>query len=164
MATLVLLTPRRQADALLNEALTWMKNGWKGFNTITQLISSSFFIHAGKDLQPLLRKKRREDWIGGQAVHGLRPEDAEPSPEIVYETKELHRLVFKAIESLPREQQEAVKLHYLRGLKLNEIAILTNSPIGTLKARLHHARARLRDSLVSEIVRLPHAPLKENCQ
>src|SRR6266851_8696225 len=28
-----------QADALLSEALAWMKNGWEGFNTITQLIS-----------------------------------------------------------------------------------------------------------------------------
>jgi predicted RNase H-like nuclease (RuvC/YqgF family) len=29
-----------QADALLGEALAWMKNGWEGFNTVTQLISS----------------------------------------------------------------------------------------------------------------------------
>jgi hypothetical protein len=28
-----------QADALLSEALAWMKNGWEGFNTVTQLIS-----------------------------------------------------------------------------------------------------------------------------
>jgi hypothetical protein len=28
-----------QADALLSEALAWMKNGWEGFNTITQLTS-----------------------------------------------------------------------------------------------------------------------------
>jgi len=28
-----------EADALLSEALAWMKNGWEGFNTITQLIS-----------------------------------------------------------------------------------------------------------------------------
>jgi uncharacterized Zn finger protein (UPF0148 family) len=31
-----------QADALLGEALAWMKNGWEGFNTITQLISPIF--------------------------------------------------------------------------------------------------------------------------
>jgi hypothetical protein len=30
-----------QADALLSEALAWMKNGWDGFNTVTQLISSA---------------------------------------------------------------------------------------------------------------------------
>jgi len=27
-----------QADALLSEALAWMKNGWEGFNTVTQLL------------------------------------------------------------------------------------------------------------------------------
>jgi bifunctional DNase/RNase len=36
-------------------------------------------------------------------------------------------------------------------LKLSEIAMLTGSPIGTLKARLHHARGHLRDSLMSEL-------------
>ena len=30
-----------EADALLSEALAWMKNGWEGFNTITRLISSA---------------------------------------------------------------------------------------------------------------------------
>jgi hypothetical protein len=30
-----------EADALLAEALAWMKNGWDGFNTVTQLISSA---------------------------------------------------------------------------------------------------------------------------
>jgi hypothetical protein len=26
-----------EADALLSEALAWMKNGWEGFNTVSQL-------------------------------------------------------------------------------------------------------------------------------
>src|SRR6516225_8467637 len=30
-----------EADALLAEALAWMKNGWDGFNTVTQLVSSA---------------------------------------------------------------------------------------------------------------------------
>jgi hypothetical protein len=28
-----------EADALLSEALAWMKNGWEGFNTVTQLLT-----------------------------------------------------------------------------------------------------------------------------
>jgi hypothetical protein len=30
-----------EADALLADALAWMKNGWEGFNTVTQLVSSA---------------------------------------------------------------------------------------------------------------------------
>lgn len=45
-----------QADALLSEALAWMKNGWEGFNTVTQLISST--ISTGI----MTREDREECW------------------------------------------------------------------------------------------------------
>ncbi len=101
-----------------------------------------------------LRTRREghfEDPFGGRAVTGFSLEDTEPSPEVIHETRELHRLVFEAIGGLPSEEQGTVRLHYVEGLKLREIAILTGVPVGTLKARLHHARARLRKSLASEI-------------
>jgi hypothetical protein len=93
--------------------------------------------------------------LGGQALVGFRLEDVEPSAEVVFETRELHSLISDAIEALPEEQREAVRLHYFQGLKLSEIAILTGSPVGTLKARLHHARSRLRDSLMSDLLMRP---------
>jgi len=103
----------------------------------------------------LLKEGYFHDVLGGQAIVGFRLEDAEPSAEAVFETRELHSLIFAAIEALPEEQREAVKLHHFQGLKLSEIAILTGSPVGTLKARLHHARGRLRDSLMSDLLMKP---------
>jgi uncharacterized protein len=99
----------------------------------------------------LMREGYFHDLLGGQPVVGFRLEDVEPSAEAVFETRELHSLIFAAIEALPEEQREAVRLHYFQGLKLSEIAMLTGSPIGTLKARLHHARGRLRDLLMSDL-------------
>jgi RNA polymerase sigma factor (sigma-70 family) len=103
----------------------------------------------------LLREGYFHDVVGGQAIVGVRLGDFEPSAQAVFETRELHSLIFKAIEALPEELREATKLHYVQGLKLSEIAILTGSPIGTLKARLHHARGRLRDSLMSDLLVKP---------
>jgi RNA polymerase sigma factor (sigma-70 family) len=103
----------------------------------------------------LLREGYFHDVLGGQRVVGFRLEDLEPSAEAVFETRELHSLISDAIEALPEEQREAVRLHYFRGLKLSEIAMLTGSPVGTLKARLHHARGRLRDSLMSDLLMAP---------
>ena len=65
-----------EADALLAEALAWMKNGWEGFNTVTQLISS--MLSSGimtqedreecwaewKETQELLRLRRDEYYAG----------------------------------------------------------------------------------------------------
>jgi hypothetical protein len=61
-----------EADALLAEALAWMKNGWDGFNTVTQLISSALSTGimtqedrdecwaAWKEAKELLRLRRDE--------------------------------------------------------------------------------------------------------
>jgi len=40
-----------------------------------------------------------------------------------------------------------ILLHDSEGYKLSEIQSLTGDPIGTIKSRLHRARARLREIL-----------------
>jgi RNA polymerase sigma factor (sigma-70 family) len=105
-----------------------------------------------------LRMRREgfeQDCLGGRPVEGFRLEEAEPSLELIYETKELHRLISNAVDTLPAEHRDAVRLHYYEGLRLAEIAILVGSPLGTIKARLHHARRQLKKSLLSELGRFP---------
>jgi DNA-directed RNA polymerase specialized sigma24 family protein len=64
------------------------------------------------------------DRLGGRYFPGFSLEEAEPSAELVYETKELHQLISAAIEALPGEQRDAVRLRYYDGPKLAKIAIL----------------------------------------
>jgi uncharacterized protein len=52
---------------------------------------------------------------------------------------------------LPVEQRDTVELHYVEGLKLWEIASIVDGPVGTIKARLHRARARLREALAETV-------------
>lgn len=74
---------------------------------------------------------------------------AEPSPAEVVEARELWSLVESALDVLPAEQRRAVLLHYVDGLSCEEIAALLGEPAGTVRVRLHRARARLRDRLSS---------------
>ncbi len=53
----------------------------------------------------------------------------------------------RALEKLPSEQRIVVLLHDAEGYKLNEIEALTGTPVGTIKSRLHRARARLAEIL-----------------
>src|SRR5262245_39264872 len=92
-----------------------------------------------------------EDWTGGRAIRGFLWMDAEPTPEVRQEARELHDLVWKALTELPTEQQESVQLHYVDGLRVWEIAALVGVPAGTVKARLHRARGRLRRALAAEL-------------
>src|ERR671930_2636685 len=69
---------------------------------------------------------------------------ADPSPAEVVEAHELWSLVESALDVLPAEQRRAVLLHYVDGLSCEEIAALLDEPAGTVRVRLHRARARLR--------------------
>ncbi len=54
-----------------------------------------------------------------------------------------------ALQRLPIEQRAIVELTYHYGYKLAEIAQITECPVGTVKSRMFHARAKLR-ALLSE--------------
>ena len=51
------------------------------------------------------------------------------------------------IEQLPPRLRSAFLLHYYGGFPIREVAGMLGSPEGTIKADLHHARARLRTAL-----------------
>jgi RNA polymerase sigma-70 factor, ECF subfamily len=61
--------------------------------------------------------------------------------------EELSREVRRAIEELPPLQREALILFEYEELALSEIAIVVNADVGTVKARLHRARQRLKKQL-----------------
>jgi RNA polymerase sigma-70 factor (ECF subfamily) len=52
-----------------------------------------------------------------------------------------------ALRQLPRAQREAIALHYLADLPIHEVAAATDSPVGTVKARLSRGRAALAELL-----------------
>ena len=70
----------------------------------------------------------------------------------VAENQQIERLVHldKALDQLSDEHRIVVLLHDTEGYKLNEIQELTGTPVGTIKSRLHRARARLREILTKD--------------
>jgi RNA polymerase sigma-70 factor (ECF subfamily) len=51
------------------------------------------------------------------------------------------------IEALPERLRSAFLLHYYGGFGVREVAAMLHMPEGTVKADLHHARARLKAAL-----------------
>ena len=68
----------------------------------------------------------------------------------VRDTERLDRLrqLDLALAKLSNEHRLIVLLHDTEGYKLEEIHKLTGIPVGTIKSRLHRARARLREILI----------------
>jgi RNA polymerase sigma-70 factor (ECF subfamily) len=69
---------------------------------------------------------------------------ADPRPAL-----EASAAVERAVAALPILEKEALILFQYEGLTLAEIARVADTEIGTVKARLHRARERLRTSLAS---------------
>jgi RNA polymerase sigma-70 factor (ECF subfamily) len=58
--------------------------------------------------------------------------------------------VVAALRTLPAPVREAVTMHYIGDLSIEQIAHETNTPAGTVKARLHRGRAQLAQALRHE--------------
>jgi RNA polymerase sigma-70 factor (ECF subfamily) len=54
-----------------------------------------------------------------------------------------HTALTTALKQIPAEQRRAIVLHHLCDLSVAEVAIETNAPEGTVKARLSRGRAAL---------------------
>ena len=51
------------------------------------------------------------------------------------------------VDRLPPRLRDAILLHYYADLPIEEVARLTHRPVGTVKRRLHEARALLQEKL-----------------
>ena len=88
-----------------------------------------------------------EGHLPGDGLAGL------PGPDDpVYNNQRIEQLqrLDKALAQLSDEHRLVVLLHDTEGYKLTEIQNLTGVPMGTVKSRLHRARARLRDILTAD--------------
>ena len=59
--------------------------------------------------------------------------------------------VHRALDELSLAHREALTLHFLQDLSLEQIADVLDVPIGTVKSRLHHAKRALRKVLEREV-------------
>ena len=70
-----------------------------------------------------------------------------------------HVAVVAALRKLPRNHREAIVLHYLADMPVDEVAQHLDAPLGTVKSWLHRGRTALAETLVIELpeVRVPPA-------
>lgn len=59
--------------------------------------------------------------------------------------RELKEVLWRGIEELPFEQKEIIILRYFRQYSYQEIAEITNKPVGTVMSALFYAKKKLKD-------------------
>ncbi|MDP9067687.1 MAG: sigma-70 family RNA polymerase sigma factor [Actinomycetota bacterium] len=90
----------------------------------------------------LLRKRKR--WALDEGDPEQHPEAASPS----FDDRVTARLdVTRALAQLPDDYREAVVMHDIGGIPYEEISLLTDAPVGTVKSRISRGRQRLAQLL-----------------
>lgn len=84
------------------------------------------------------------------ALQHLRRQRDEP---VVEAPSEDHAVLVAALRRIPAAQREAIVLHHLSGLPVEEVARQTGVAVGTTKARLSRGRGAL-----AEVLGEPHEP------
>jgi RNA polymerase sigma-70 factor, ECF subfamily len=103
----------------------------------------------------MLRRKNRGlreisiDELQGSEEAARVPEipDSSPGPESSYFQREQQELLSAAVGQLRPSMRQAIELRDLRELSVDETALITGLSIAAVKARLFHARRKLRDAL-----------------
>jgi RNA polymerase sigma-70 factor (ECF subfamily) len=85
-----------------------------------------------------------EGQMPGDGIAGIQGDE---DPVLDNERREKILALDAALAQLSEEHRMVVLLHDTEGYKLNEIHELMGIPVGTVKSRLHRARARLREIL-----------------
>lgn len=93
------------------------------------------------------RQKSKTDELSDVPEGELAAHQPHPSPQEALLGKEQQARVQKAIAQLPEEQRLLVILRDIEGLAYEEIVQITDQPEGTVKSRLHRARAALAQIL-----------------
>jgi RNA polymerase sigma-70 factor (ECF subfamily) len=102
------------------------------------------FIDNQRRFARLRLRSVAEDALPGGSVEAL-PGGHDPVRDA--ERVATAKRIEQALAILSDEHRLVVLLHDVEGYKLAEIQDLTGDPVGTIKSRLHRARARLREIL-----------------
>lgn len=73
--------------------------------------------------------------------------DPGDSPEMITDRSLVRAKVIDAVDQLPERLREVIVLRELQQFSYEEIADITDTPIGTVMSRISRARTRLTDSL-----------------
>lgn len=100
------------------------------------------------------KRKEKRKTVSVDAVReatGFEPADEHPQaqPSHALESGENQAAVLIALGELQEEYRTVIVLKEIEGLKYEEIAEMVGCPVGTVRSRIHRARAELRQKLRS---------------
>ena len=126
-------------EEIINDTFFAVWQSAPQFRNASQVSTWIFGIAYRTGLKSLRRQKRHSDTV---SLEESAEQSIDPSADA-----ELADWVARGLSRLSVEQRLTLELAYHMGHSLEEIATITDTPIGTVKARMFHARQKLREHL-----------------
>ena len=136
---LLRLYPRLDELAALDHVQPW------ALRVMYRIFVDQYRRSRNSPVRPLHELPTGQD--GGTEDPGEQFADPGAQPAELAERELTATRLSAALAELNEDQRVVVALHDIEGYRLEEIATLLDTPVGTLKSRLHRARARLRELL-----------------
>ena len=136
-----LLRDRSEAEEAVQEAWAGICRGWPRLSDPAMFPGWAFGILRRKCVDRIRKLQTDRSRTA--------PIDAAPEPSQAARG-ELQVEIDQAMESLSPDHRLVAILYFGEGLSLNEIAAVTDVPVGTAKSRIFHARQHLKSRLKGE--------------
>ena len=133
-------TPRYEnVEEIINDTFMVVWQNAKSFRSASQVSTWIIGIAYRTALKSIRRQKNH---AGARSLDECPEQTVDPT----FDT-EVHDWLRHGLSRLPIEQRLTLELAYQMGHSLEEIAMITDCPVGTVKARMFHAREKLRQYL-----------------
>ena len=136
----------REAEDMAQEAFVRAWLALPNFRGQAQFRTWLYRIVTNLCCNRLPRLRRELIMIGEDSVADV-PEESSADMTSAVEAEERRAFLHRQIEALPENYRLLVTLRFQQELPYEEIASILNLPLGTVKAGLFRARARLRQAL-----------------
>lgn len=141
---------REQADDIAQDAFLHAFEKLSTFRGQSQFYSWLFRIAYNASVSARRKHRRETGSVDAlREAHGVEPIDGRDSTDPWYSVQltDRQRLVHAALAELPEDYRAALVLKEMDDLKYEEIAVVLDIPLGTVRSRIHRARLELRAKL-----------------
>jgi RNA polymerase sigma-70 factor (ECF subfamily) len=126
-------------EEIINDTFMVVWQSAKDFRYASQVSTWIIGIAYRTALKSLRRQKNH---VGARSLDDCPEQTVDPTSDT-----EVQDWLKHGLNQLPLEQRLSLELAYQMGHSLEEIAAITECPVGTVKARMFHAREKLRQYL-----------------
>jgi RNA polymerase sigma-70 factor, ECF subfamily len=133
-------TPRYEnVEEIINDTFMTVWQSAKDFRNASRVSTWIFGIAYHTALKSIRRQRHH---AAALSLDEYPEQTVDPGAET-----EVQDWLAQGLDRLPLDQRMTLELAYHMGHSLEEIAAITDTPVGTVKARMYHARRKLRQHL-----------------